>query len=114
MIGHAQAHAQQRLQAHSTFHAALRRGDIIKPRRCAQCGRRPEQFLLRAHHEDHAQPLVVEWLCSKCHGTRNLEAHLSKLFSVEEWSALVAKAKRDGVSLRSLILGWLKKWVEEP
>lgn len=29
-------------------------------------------------------------------------------------AAAVAKSKRVGVSLRHLILGWLKAWVEEP
>lgn len=28
------------------------------------------------------------------------------------WLAVRAKAKREGVSLRALILGWLKAWVE--
>jgi hypothetical protein len=28
------------------------------------------------------------------------------------WIRVKAKAKRDGVSLRALILGWLKEWVE--
>lgn len=27
------------------------------------------------------------------------------------YDAVRAKAKRDGVSLRSLVLGWLKEWV---
>ena len=27
--------------------------------------------------------------------------------------AAQAKAKREGISLRALILGWLKKWVED-
>jgi predicted HicB family RNase H-like nuclease len=28
--------------------------------------------------------------------------------------AVTAKAKRQGISLRALILGFLKRWVEEP
>jgi hypothetical protein len=40
-------------------------------------------------------------------------------FSVDKvpatlYDAVKAKAARQGVSLRSLILGWLKKWTEEP
>lgn len=30
------------------------------------------------------------------------------------WSAVKAKAKRQGISLRALILSQLKAWVEEP
>ena len=30
------------------------------------------------------------------------------------FAAVKAKAKRTGVSLRGLILGWLKRWTEEP
>lgn len=29
------------------------------------------------------------------------------------YDAIKAKAKRDGISLRSLVLGWLKEWVEK-
>lgn len=28
------------------------------------------------------------------------------------WRSVKAKAKREGVSLRALILGWLKDWVQ--
>jgi len=28
------------------------------------------------------------------------------------YSAVKAKAKREGISLRALVLGWLKEWVE--
>jgi len=30
------------------------------------------------------------------------------------YDAVKAKAKREGVSLRSLVLGWLKEWVSGP
>lgn len=29
------------------------------------------------------------------------------------WAAVQAKAKREGISLRALILGWCKEWVEK-
>jgi hypothetical protein len=104
---------RQRLKAHSAFHSALASGRVVKPAQCQECGRRPKPFLLRAHHPDHAAPLDVEWLCSKCHGGRTLESHLARLFTPTEWTQLVTKAKRDGVSLRALILGWCKEWVEK-
>jgi hypothetical protein len=105
--------ARLRLRAHSVFHSALQAGRVAKPKHCQDCGAKPRAFLLRAHHPDHAAPLDVEWLCSRCHGKRNFEAHLSRLFTADEWTRLVAKAKREGVSLRSLILGWCKEWVDD-
>lgn len=101
-----------RLRAHSVFHAALNSGRVVKPDRCQECGARPRPFLLRAHHPDHASPLDVEWLCSKCHGGKHFEAFLSRQFTAEQWTAIVSKAKREGVSLRSLILKWCAEWVE--
>ena len=29
------------------------------------------------------------------------------------WDAVKAKAKRDGISLRALILGWCREWVRD-
>lgn len=105
-------HEQLRQQAYSVFHAALRRGDVVKPSVCSECGAEPEAFLLRAHHADHALPLDVEWLCSKCHGTRNLESYLRMQFGPAEWSILVLKCKRDGLSVRAAILTLLREWVK--
>lgn len=103
-----------RRRAHAALHSALNRGVIVKPRVCQDCHVEPEDpFLLRAHHPDHSAPLDVEWLCSTCHGSRHLDAYLSVLFEPAEWTRIVTKAKREGVSLRSLILGWCKEWVEK-
>jgi ribosomal protein S27AE len=35
---------------------------------CVECGDEKVQ----GHHEDYAQPLVVEWLCAACHTVRHL------------------------------------------
>lgn len=106
------ARDELRRKAHAVFHAALRRGDIRKPKACSECGRRPKSFMLRAHHVDHALPLDVEWLCTKCHGGRNLEAYLARVFTPEEWSVIVAKARRTGISLRALTLTLWREWLE--
>ena len=103
-----------RLRSHAALNGAVKRGEVSRPDRCQECGKRPDRFgRMEAHHSDHALPLDVEWLCSKCHGKRNFEAHLRCLFTVGEWSVLAAKAKREGVSLRALILGWCKEWIEK-
>lgn len=44
---------------------AVKRGTLVRPDHCAQCGRpcHPD-----AHHPDYLKPLAVEWLCTGCHG----------------------------------------------
>jgi ribosomal protein S27AE len=44
---------------------AILRGELIK-KPCEECGE--DNFaIVEAHHEDHALPLEVRWLCIKCH-----------------------------------------------
>lgn len=51
-------------------------GKIIKPKSCA-CG----QLKVEGHHEDHAKPLMVKWLCRTCHANlhRKLKRNVLKL-----------------------------------
>lgn len=42
-----------------------------RPDRCTECGEPPRGEYappaLRAHHDDYNHPLVVRWLCQRCH-----------------------------------------------
>ena len=49
--------------------AAARNAGVLTPKPCEVCGRRRVQ----AHHEDHAQPLKVRWLCRVHHARRHAE-----------------------------------------
>ncbi len=46
---------------------AVRSGKILKPDSCSECGKKAAGHGLQGHHEDHAKPLEVIWLCAKCH-----------------------------------------------
>ena len=52
---HAQAKAQR----------AQIKQEITKPDHCQKCGR---EGYIEKHHPDYTKPLLVEWLCTKCHG----------------------------------------------
>lgn len=43
---------------------ALRTGDLVRPGACENCGKRCK---VQGHHVDYEQPLMVAWLCKKCH-----------------------------------------------
>lgn len=58
----------EKVRAHLLVAAAVRSGVLVRPDACESCFRfcRPD-----AHHEDYAKPLVVDWLCRKCHAARD-------------------------------------------
>jgi hypothetical protein len=53
---------------------------VLKPVVCEDCGLATQARALHGHHEDYSKPLVVVWVCRKCHGKRHrLEAESAAL-----------------------------------
>jgi hypothetical protein len=58
-------------RAHKAVGRALANGTLKRPSKCSKCGRRGE---IDAHHPDHSEPLVVQWLCALvCHPAADRE-----------------------------------------
>lgn len=58
-------------EAQNDLEWALAQGKITRPDSCEQCGS-SERFSdgrtsIQGHHTDYNKPLVVMWLCQKCH-----------------------------------------------
>lgn len=53
--------------ARQAVRTAIKRGELIRPATCEQCGRSGLQ--IEAAHYDYDQPLNVRWLCRRCHRT---------------------------------------------
>lgn len=56
------------MEARYQLNLAVKRGEIMRPNRCAKCG---EYRSLHAHHPDYSHHLYVEWLCTICHGAEH-------------------------------------------
>lgn len=55
--------------AHRAVRVAIRKGTLIKPEKCSDCGKHGR---LHAHHwKGYDNPLDVEWLCASCHASRH-------------------------------------------
>ena len=52
--------------------SAIRSGRLVRPDKCDYCGEGGRK--IHAHHEDYKKPMDVEWLCTRCHGTRHCRA----------------------------------------
>jgi len=55
----------QKTLARDELNRAVAAGRIARPSVCEKCGRARK---VHGHHTDYAQPLLVTWLCTLCHG----------------------------------------------
>lgn len=56
----------ERMLAHSIVNNEIRRGRM-KRMPCESCG----EIKSHAHHDDYSKPLIVRWLCQKCHSIQH-------------------------------------------
>jgi ribosomal protein S27AE len=61
--------------------AAVRFGKIVKPKSCSQCGK---ETSVVGHHDDYEKPLIVRWLCRKCHTELHMELFV-KTGGMDKW-----------------------------
>jgi len=70
------ANNPEKRKAHGVISKALKAKKIIRPDRCAICGKK--DMILHAHHEDYSKPLDVLWVCVQCH------QHIHKFYKLKE------------------------------
>lgn len=61
----------ERIRARRAVEYARKRGALVKPAACEDCGTVPPRQRLHAHHEDYTKALDVVWVCGPCHGKRH-------------------------------------------
>lgn len=69
--------AAQRYAAHIATHKAIKSGRLVRPSQCQKCGSRRG---VHAHHEDYAKPLLVRWLCPRCHVAQHPRTQSDAIF----------------------------------
>lgn len=50
--------------AHYRVSVAIKKGELVRPTVCVEC---LSQARIEAHHDDYNKPLMVRWLCNRCH-----------------------------------------------
>ena len=55
----------ERQAARAAVHRALKSGVLVKAGFCGGCGTGDDA--LEGHHTDYSRPLLVQWLCKRCH-----------------------------------------------
>lgn len=75
-------------KARKALRAAVKAGEIQKPTRCEDCGKKCEERRLHGHHHrGYDLPYDVRWLCPRCHG----RAHRLPILTIPGHDALAAR-----------------------
>lgn len=56
--------SKQAHSAHQRVQNAIKRGELVRPTHCPECGR---ETFVEAAHENYTERLAVRWLCRPCH-----------------------------------------------
>jgi hypothetical protein len=110
---------------------AIAKGTLIRPSQCSQCG---SEQRIDGHHPNYSQPLLVEWLCRRCHrqkhghthvpgthlrllrtahkGDRQLIQRFLSMHTLDLWLAAARHADERGVSLVSIMAEALARYLE--
>lgn len=68
----------EKQRAREYLKGAVRRGSILKPSRCEECGEVFQKSKIHGHHSDYSKPYAVKWLCSICHGLEHRKRESSQ------------------------------------
>lgn len=86
----------QRARAWREFLYAEAVGEIDRPNHCEGCGKRTDD--IQGHHDDYSKPLVVRWLCVRCHADQHIGNHDRRVPGLDASTQLavwtVAKARQ--------------------
>ena len=63
----------EKWQATYLLNQAVKKGNIIRPKKCQLCNEIPNKGYIYGHHKDYSKPLEVVWVCWKCHGLLHSE-----------------------------------------
>lgn len=100
---------------------ALRRGTLVRPDTCSQCGIMAgalnaggRAVKIEGHHADYSKPLAVVWLCKTCHGRtrRKPDSDKRKLIRIptDVHLALKRQSTETGRSIGDIISDWVRAW----
>jgi hypothetical protein len=74
---------KQRLKSGAKATWAVKKGVLVRPKKCPKCGNREH---IEGHHWDYDKPLMVEWMCRKCH--RGMHKILRKFGIALVWEGM--------------------------
>ena len=68
---------EQVREVYKQYKRALASGQLVKATACAWCGE--TKLRIHGHHPDYARPLMVVWLCARCHRQHHAQ------YGLERW-----------------------------
>jgi len=84
---------QNKLAGH-LVERAIKKGALVRPKRCEKCERGGEftdgRTAIQGHHDDYNKPLDVRWLCQACHH----QWHKNNSAVLCDTSLVIAKEKK--------------------